>query len=108
MAEQARTRAGDKPFPGKKEMAMDGKEAQKEMFRLVKSNMETYFQTQEMLQDQSEKMLDTLITQSAAIQTEGKNLLKKWLESLKKANADYQRVMEENLKKGEEFLDKAG
>lgn len=83
---------------------MDGKEAQKEMLQLLKSNVETYFQTQEMLQNQSEKMLDMMVTQSEAIQTEGKNLLKKWLESVKKANADYRKMMEENLKKSEDYL----
>lgn len=85
---------------------MDGKEMQKEFFQLVKANLETYFQAQEMLQSQSEKMLDILISQSEAIQTEGKQLLKKWLENLKKAGVEYRKVLEENLKKSEEYFGK--
>jgi len=83
---------------------MEGGDLQKGLLQLMKSNLETYFQTQQMLQEQGEKMLDMLITQSDSIQAEGKNLLKKWLVNAKKASAEYRKVMEESLKKSEEFF----
>lgn len=85
---------------------MDGAQMQKGMIQLLKSNLQAYFQTQAMLQEQGEKMLEMMLAQCDAVQAEGRNLLKQALESAKQASAEYRKMLEQGLKQSEDFFGK--
>lgn len=77
---------------------------QKEMFKVVKSNVDTYIQTQQMLQEQGAKLLDTWVAQGEALESQGREIMKTWAESSKKAGAEYVRILQETLAKNLEFV----
>ena len=83
---------------------MEGKDLQKEMLKMVKASWETYFQMLETVQEQSEKMMELMVSQGEALQSESKNALRQWLDNAKKTQAEYKKVMEENLSKLEGYL----
>jgi polyhydroxyalkanoate synthesis regulator phasin len=83
---------------------MEGKDLQKEMLRMVKASWETYFQMLDTMQEQSEKMMELMVSQGEALQSESKNALKQWLDNAKKTQEEYKKVMEENLSKLEGYL----
>ncbi len=82
------------------------KEFQKEMLRVWKSSWESYVKSLTMLQDQGDKMLDLLFTQSETMQEESKKLLKEWRANTKEAQKSYIQSVEQNLQKIEELLGK--
>jgi hypothetical protein len=86
---------------------MEGKEMQNEMLKMMKASWETYFQMLETVQEQSEKMLELVVNQGEALHSEAKTALRQWLDNAKKTQAEYRKVMEENLKKLEGYFSKA-
>ena len=83
---------------------MELRDMQKEVFKVVKSNVDTYIQTQQMLQEQGAKLLDTWVAQGEAVEAESRALAKTWSENAKKASAEYVRLLQETLAKNLEFL----
>ncbi len=83
---------------------MEGKDVQKEMLKMVKSSWETYFRMLETVQEQSEKMMELMITQGETLHGESKTALRQWVDNAKKTQAEYRKVMEENLEKLEGYL----
>ena len=83
---------------------MEGKDLQKEMARMVKSSWETYFQMLETVQEQSEKMMEMMMNQGETLQSESKTALRQWLDNAKKTQAEYKKVMEENIEKLDGYI----
>jgi hypothetical protein len=77
-----------------------------DMLKLWKSSWESYVKTLATMQEQGEKMLDLLFTQSESLQEETKKLVKEWMVNAKDAQKSYLQTVEENLKKIEEALSK--
>jgi hypothetical protein len=77
-----------------------------EMVRFMKASWETYLRIMETIQAQTEKILEVMLTQSSAVQDEGKQMIKQWTEMMKEAQAQYKKIMEENLSKLESMINK--
>lgn len=77
-----------------------------EMVRFMKASWETYLRIMETIQAQTEKILEVMLTQSSALQDEGKQMIKQWTEMMKDAQAQYKKIMEENLSKLESMVSK--
>lgn len=83
---------------------MDTKGIQKELFSFLKTSWETYIQMLETVQAQSEKTLELLLNQGETLKTEGRQMLQQWLDSMKKVQENYKKLVEENLKKLESYM----
>ena len=77
-----------------------------EMLKGWKSSWESYVKTLTMMQEQGEKMLDLLFTQSDTVREESKKLIKEGLDNAKEAQKSYLNSVEDNLKKIEDLLAK--
>jgi polyhydroxyalkanoate synthesis regulator phasin len=77
-----------------------------EILKGWRSSWESYVKTLTMMQEQGEKMLDLLFTQSDSVREESKKLIKDGLDNAKEAQKSYLDSVEENLKKIEDLLAK--
>lgn len=77
-----------------------------EMVRFLKASWETYLRIMETIQSQTEKIVEVMLTQSGTLQEEGKQMIKQWTEMMKEAQAQYKKIMEENLAKLESMVSK--
>lgn len=75
---------------------------QKQMIRVWRSSWETYVRTLSTMQEQGDKMLELLFTQSETMQEETKKLVKDWVANIKEAQKTYIEAVEENLKRIEQ------
>lgn len=75
-----------------------------EVFNFMKTSYLTALGTMTVIQDQAERALNSLIQQGIVFQDEGKKILNEWINTAKKNRAEYQKLVEENLKKVEEFF----
>ena len=81
-------------------------DVQKQMMKLWRSSWETYVKTLSMMQEQGDKMLDLLFTQSGTAQEETRKLMKDWVANIKEAQKTYIQTVEENLKRIEDQFGK--
>lgn len=56
------------------------------------------------LQDQGEKMINTLIDQGVVAQQEGRKVASEWLSMARKGREEYARMIRENMDKIGDFL----
>jgi len=56
------------------------------------------------LQDQGEKILNTLLDQGVVAQQEGRKVLTEWISMAKKGREDYKKLMTENMSKVNDFF----
>ena len=75
-----------------------------EMLKGWRSSWESYVNTLTMMQDQGEKMIDLLFTQSENVQKETKSLIKESMSNAQEAQKSYLQAVDENLNKMEELL----
>ena len=84
----------------------DGQEMMKEMFNLNKTY---WLNTMEMMmgvQNQTEKMYNTLSEQGMIAQQEGKKMFQDWLHRTKDAQEQFTGTMQDNWKKAEGMFTK--
>jgi polyhydroxyalkanoate synthesis regulator phasin len=75
-----------------------------EMIKGWKSSWESYVNTLSMMQEQGEKMIDLLFTQSENVQKETKKLMKESISNAQEAQRSYFQAVDENFNKMEELL----
>ena len=63
----------------------------------MQSSFETTVNTMNMLQDQGEKILNSVLDQGLVAQKEGRKILGEWIEMSKKGRDDYGKMVKENL-----------
>jgi len=85
---------------------IDPTKAPDEMVRFLKASWETYLRMMETIQAQTEKILEVMLSQSGALQEEGKQMIKQWSEMMKQSQQQYKKMMEENLAKLESMIPK--
>ena len=73
----------------------------------MQSSFDTTVNTLSMLQDQGEKIINTLLDQGLVAQQEGRKVLNDWVEMGKKGRDEYKRMMKDNLGKLNEFFKSA-
>ncbi len=83
---------------------MDTQMVGAEVFNFMKTSYLTALGTMTVIQDQAERALNSLIQQGSVFQDEGKKILGEWINTAKKNRTEYQKLVEENLKKAEEFF----
>jgi len=71
---------------------MEPKEMMKQMIKLNK------------LQNQTEQMVQTLVSQSPWLPDEGKKALEEWIKAYKKARDEFKKAVDESYKKVEDFF----
>jgi polyhydroxyalkanoate synthesis regulator phasin len=75
-----------------------------ELVGFMQSSFETTFSTLGTLQDQGEKILNTLLDQGVVAQQEGRKVLTEWISMAKKGREDYKKLMTENMSKVNDFF----
>ena len=83
---------------------MDQKEIMKQMINFNKATFDNTFNAMVMLQDQTEKMANTFISQATWLPEEGKKVVNEWLSAYKKGREDFKKVVDDNFKKVEDFF----
>jgi polyhydroxyalkanoate synthesis regulator phasin len=83
---------------------MDQKVMLKQMVEFNKSTFDNSFKAMVMLQEQTEKMVNTMLGQATWLPEEGKKALKDWVKSYKKGRDDFKKLVDESFKKVEDFF----
>ncbi len=83
---------------------MEPKEMMKQMIKLNKTAFENTFNSIVMLQNQTEQMVQTLISQSPLLPDEGKKALEEWIKAYKKARDEFKKAVDESYKRVEDFF----
>jgi polyhydroxyalkanoate synthesis regulator phasin len=85
-----------------------GKNWVNEATDFMRSTLETAMNTFENMQTQGERMMNTFLDQGLLMQQEGRKVLNEWISMTRKSQADYHRMMNDNLGKFSEYLDAKG
>ncbi|MEN6621425.1 MAG: hypothetical protein ABFD50_07755 [Smithella sp.] len=83
---------------------MEPKQIAKQMIDFSKSAFDNSFEAMAILQDQTEKMVSSLIEQNSMIPEEGKKAISDWISSYKRGRSDLKTAADENFKKVESFF----
>ena len=83
---------------------MEPKQMAKQMIQFNKAAFDNTFNAMTVLQDQAEKMMNSLIEQSAWMPAEGKKALSDWVKAYKRGREDFKAAMDDNYKKVESFF----
>ena len=83
---------------------MDQKVMLKQMVEFNKSTFDNSFKAMVMLQEQTEKMVNTMLGQATWLPEEGKKALKDWVKSYKKGRDAFKKLVDESFKKVEDFF----
>ena len=76
----------------------------KQMIDFQKTAFDNTFGAMVALQDQTEKMVNITIEQSAWLPKEGKKAINEWTEAYKKGRDDFKELMDENFSRAEGFF----
>jgi uncharacterized coiled-coil DUF342 family protein len=83
---------------------MDSAKIAKQMIDFQKATFDNTFSAMVMLQEQTERMANTLIEQAAWMPPEGKKAINDWVKAYKKGREDFKKIVDENFKKVEDFF----
>jgi len=87
---------------------MDQKQIFKQMIDFHRSTFDNSFNAMVMLQEQTEKMANTILEQATWLPEEGKKAIEEWASSYKKGCEDFKKAVDENFKKVEDFFASSG
>ena len=76
----------------------------KQMIDFQKTAFDNTFGAMVALQDQTEKMVNITIEQSAWLPKDGKKAINEWTEAYKKGRDDFNKFVDENFSKAEGFF----
>jgi hypothetical protein len=88
----------------KKEKTMDQKMIVKQMIDFHKSTFINSFNAMVMLQDQTEKILNTFFSQASWVPEDLKKVVVDWTSTYKKGRDEFKKAVDENFKKVDEFF----
>ena len=83
---------------------MDQKAIAKQMIEFNKAAFDNSFNAMMMLQEQSEKMVNTFLEQASWLPEEGTKAINEWVKAYKKGREDFKKLIDENFKKVEDFF----
>lgn len=83
---------------------MDPKMMQKMMMEGTRAFLRTSMDSMTGMQDQMEKMWRTMLEQSGSVQKEAEKAFTDWMDNMRKAREEFNRNLEEGLRKMEEML----
>jgi beta-lactamase class A len=79
----------------------------KQAINFQKTAFEKMFNATVMLQDQTEKMANSLMDQASWMPAESKKLINDWVVAYKKGRDDFKKSVDDNFKKTEDMFDVA-
>ncbi len=82
---------------------MEHKQILKQMIDFNKTTFDNTYETFMMLQEQSERMTNTMIEQAAWVPKEGRNAMTEWTKAYKKGQTELKKIVDENFKRAEDF-----
>jgi polyhydroxyalkanoate synthesis regulator phasin len=83
---------------------MDPKQIAKQMMDFSKTAFDNSFEAMAIMQDQTEKMVNSVIERNTMIPEEAKKAVAEWIKSYKKGRNDLKAAADENFKKVETFF----
>jgi len=83
---------------------MEPKQIAKQMIDFNKKAFDSSFDAMSVIQEQTEKMVVSLMEQSALFPEEGKKLVNDWIKTYKKGREEFKAAAVENFKKVEAFF----
>jgi polyhydroxyalkanoate synthesis regulator phasin len=88
----------------KEEIKMEPKQIQKQMVDFNKKAFDASFEAMAAMQEQTEKMVSTMMQQSQFFPDEGKKLITDSLKTYKKGREEFKAAADENFKKVDAFF----
>jgi polyhydroxyalkanoate synthesis regulator phasin len=86
------------------EEIMDPKQIIKQMVDFNKKAFDNSFNAFAVVQEQTEKMVNGMMEQTAVFPEEGKKVINDWIKACKKSRDDFKAAADENFKKVENFF----
>jgi polyhydroxyalkanoate synthesis regulator phasin len=86
------------------EEIMDPKQIAKQMVDFNKTAFDNSFEAMAVIQDQTEKMVNAMMEQTAFFPEEGKKAVNEWIKTIKKGREEFKSAADENFKKVEIFF----
>jgi polyhydroxyalkanoate synthesis regulator phasin len=86
------------------EIIMDPKQIAKQMVDFNKTAFDNSFNAMAIVQDQAEKMFNSMMEQTAFFPEEGKKLINDWIKTCKKGREEFKETADENFKKVEIYF----
>ena len=83
---------------------MEPKQIAKQMVDFNKKAFDASFEAMAAMQEQTEKMVSTMMQQSQFFPVEGKKLITDWLKTYKKGREEFKAAADENFKKVDAFF----
>lgn len=83
---------------------MEPKQIAKQMIDFNKTAFDNSFEAMSVIQDQTEKMVASLMEQTSFFPEEGKKLVSDWIKTYKKGREEFKAAADENFKKVESFF----
>ncbi len=83
---------------------MDQKKMLKQMIDFNKAAFDNTFNAMVMLQEQTERMSNTLLDQATWLPEEGKKAISEWVKAYKGGREKFKKGVDENFKKVEDFF----
>jgi len=83
---------------------MDPKKVTQQTFDFYKSTFENTYNAMNMLQEQSQKMVEMYLGQTQGFPEEGKKAVQEWIKAYKKGGQDFKSAVDESFKKVEDFF----
>ena len=80
----------------------------KQMIAFNKTTFDNAFNSMVMLQEQTERMVDTFLEQNPWLPEDGKKVLDQWAEAYKKGRDDFKKAVDQNFKKAESLFVETG
>ena len=74
------------------------------MIEFNKATFDNTFNAMVMLQEQAERLANTLLEQATWLPEEGKKVIEEWVEAYKKGREDFKKAADENFKRVEDFF----
>ena len=87
---------------------MEQKEILKQMIAFNKTAFDNSFNAMVMVQEQTERMVNTFLVQSTWLPDEGKTVISDWVKAYKKGREDFKKLVDQSYKRVEDFLASAG
>ncbi len=83
---------------------MDQNQIFKQMIDFNKATFDNSFSAMVMVQEQTEKMVGTILEQATWLPEEGKKAISEWADACKKGSKDFKKAVDDNYKKVDDFF----
>jgi hypothetical protein len=83
---------------------MDQKQFVRQVIDFQKSSIDNSFDAMKIIQEQTEKATDALLSQANWIPEDGKKVLNQWYHAYKKGADDFKKIVDDNFHKVEDYF----